>query len=147
MQSLQKPGQGVDDSLEQWLCRIEAQLLVWSYSRQVAVDYADIGDGVAQYRMRVVLHNGSQLHCVERVRLHTNGLRTEKYSFHWQRPDGNLIYRWDNAPHHPELSTFPHHIHESNDERVLPHEAVDVSGVLEKMEKVLAESFQDEFHK
>jgi hypothetical protein len=137
----------VDDSLEQWLCRTEAQLLAWSYSRQVTVDYAEIGDGVAQYRMRVILLNGSQLQCVERARLHPDGLRIEKYSFHWQSPDENLIYRWDNAPHHPELSTFPHHIHESDDVRVLPHEAIDVAGVLEKIEKVLPESFQDEFRK
>lgn len=130
----------MNDSLEQWLCRAEAQLLAWSYSCQVTVDYAEIGDGVAQYRMCVTLLNGSQLHCVERVRLHPDGLRTEKYSFHWQHPDGHLICRWDNAPHHPELSTFPHHIHECDDARVLPHEAMDVAGALERIEKVLAES-------
>jgi len=22
-----------------------------------------------------------------------------------------LIVRWDNAPHHPSVDTFPHHIH------------------------------------
>ena len=34
-----------------------------------------------------------------------------KYSFHWQATDGELIIRWDNAPHHPELSTHPDHKH------------------------------------
>jgi hypothetical protein len=53
--------------------------------------------------------------------------------------DDCLICRWDNAPHHPELSIFPHHIHESDDARVLPHEAMDVAGVLERIEKALAE--------
>lgn len=24
----------------------------------------------------------------------------------------NLIMRWDNAPHHREIETFPHHVHE-----------------------------------
>lgn len=34
------------------------------------------------------------------------------YAFHWERRavDGTL-YRWDNAPHHPEVATFPHHVH------------------------------------
>lgn len=140
--SLPRPGQCVDDALEQWLYRVEAQLLAWPLSRRVTVDYAETGDGVAQYRMRVTLLDGSQLQCVERVCLHPGGLRTEKYSFHWQRADDSLICRWDNAPHHPEISTFPHHVHKSDDVRVLPHKAMDISGVLERIEKVLAGTSQ-----
>jgi hypothetical protein len=34
-----------------------------------------------------------------------------KYSYHWQDESGNLILRWDNAPHHEKISTFPHHRH------------------------------------
>jgi hypothetical protein len=34
-----------------------------------------------------------------------------KYSFHWQTNSGDLITRWDNAPHFPNISTFPHHKH------------------------------------
>jgi len=33
------------------------------------------------------------------------------YSFHWQKENGELIVRWDNAPHHREITTFPHHVH------------------------------------
>lgn len=33
------------------------------------------------------------------------------YSFHWQKADGELIIRWDNAPHHQEIETYPHHMH------------------------------------
>lgn len=35
------------------------------------------------------------------------------YSFHWQKEAGELIVRWDNAPHHLHLKTFPHHRHSS----------------------------------
>lgn len=34
-----------------------------------------------------------------------------KYSFHWQKTTGDLILRWDNAPHFPNLATYPHHKH------------------------------------
>lgn len=49
---------------------------------------------------------------------------SRKYSFHWQDHNGNLISRWDNSPHHEEISTFPHHRHlpgetESSQERNL----------------------------
>jgi len=37
-----------------------------------------------------------------------------KYSYHWQDAEGNLISRWDNSPHHSEISTYPHHRHTSN---------------------------------
>ncbi len=38
-----------------------------------------------------------------------------KYSYHWQDANGKLITRWDNSPHHKEISTFPHHKHLLND--------------------------------
>ncbi|MCP5104436.1 MAG: hypothetical protein GY950_13695 [bacterium] len=34
-----------------------------------------------------------------------------KYSYHWQTGKSDLIARWDNSPHHKNISTFPHHRH------------------------------------
>ncbi len=39
-----------------------------------------------------------------------------KYSFHWKKSNGELIILWDNAPHFPQLTTFPHHKHMENNE-------------------------------
>jgi hypothetical protein len=50
-------------------------------------------------------------------------LRT-KYRFHWQTKEEALIKRWDNARHHPEIDTFPHHLHDGADENVIPHKEV-----------------------
>ncbi len=33
------------------------------------------------------------------------------YSFHWQDEKERLLIRWDNAPHYPKHTTFPHHKH------------------------------------
>ncbi len=38
-----------------------------------------------------------------------------KYSYHWQTKVGDLRSRWDNSPHHKNISTFPHHKHTPND--------------------------------
>ena len=35
-----------------------------------------------------------------------------KYAYHWQDGEGNLIIRWDNAPHWRGVNTFPYHRHE-----------------------------------
>jgi hypothetical protein len=34
-----------------------------------------------------------------------------KYRYHYMAPNQQLVFRYDNAPHHPNLSTFPHHKH------------------------------------
>lgn len=33
------------------------------------------------------------------------------YSYHWQNENRSIILRWDNAPHHKHIRTFPHHKH------------------------------------
>ena len=42
------------------------------------------------------------------------------YSYYWIDPDGNLIEGWDNAPHHPEVDTFPDHAHTRMGVKQLP---------------------------
>jgi len=42
-----------------------------------------------------------------------------RYSYHWeQRAKRGLIYRHDNAPDHPDVSTFPKHFHNCNENTV-----------------------------
>ena len=47
-------------------------------------------------------------------------LAADGYSFHWERrsQDGTL-YRWDDAPHHREVMTFPHHLHSGSESHVI----------------------------
>ena len=40
-----------------------------------------------------------------------DGLR---YRYQYMEDNGNLIFRYDNVPHHPQLSTFPDHKHDKN---------------------------------
>ena len=49
-------------------------------------------------------------------------LKTD-YSYHYQGSDGTLVFRYDNAPHHRQVATFPHHKHttESISEATPPH--------------------------
>lgn len=52
-----------------------------------------------------------------------------KYAFHWQKDSGELIVRWDNAPHFPRLPNFPHHKHFA-DSSVAPGYDIQVDAVL-----------------
>ncbi|MDF1550315.1 MAG: DUF6516 family protein [Bacteroidales bacterium] len=44
--------------------------------------------------------------------------KDRNYSFHWQNKNGELIIRWDNAPHHRALATYPHHLHLRKEENI-----------------------------
>jgi hypothetical protein len=38
------------------------------------------------------------------------------YAYHWeQRRQRGRLFRWDNAPHHPHVSTFPDHLHDGDE--------------------------------
>lgn len=48
-----------------------------------------------------------------------------KYSYYWLSANGTAILGWNNAPHHRNVSTHPHHKHTpegilASDERNLP---------------------------
>jgi hypothetical protein len=36
------------------------------------------------------------------------------YRYHFQDSQDNLVFRYDNTPHFPDLESFPHHKHLSN---------------------------------
>jgi hypothetical protein len=62
-------------------------------------------------RIRAVLSNGDLLEALECVVATPDALQTLTYRIHWQQGAGRLRRRWDNAPHHKEVSTCPHHVH------------------------------------
>jgi len=55
------------------------------------------------------------------------------YAYHYQTPDGIMIFRYDNTPHFPNLATFPHHKHEGSESNVIASVAKDISAVLNEI--------------
>ncbi|AFL95740.1 hypothetical protein CL1_1541 [Thermococcus cleftensis] len=62
------------------------------------------------------------------------------YSFQWQR-NGELIVRWDNAPHHRDVETFPHHKHVGSKDNVQPSREVSLEDVLKAIEERIKPAF------
>ena len=67
-----------------------------------------------------------------------NDERERHYSFHWQDSQGELLLRWDNAPHHKELKTFPHHRH--NKKQIEESTDITLSDVLKCIENTIREN-------
>lgn len=100
-----------------------------------------VSEGIGLLRIRAVLINDDHVQLVERFEEVNSQIVVTKYSFHWQHPDGTLVNRWDNAPHHPELETFPHHRHQGEMVAAFPHPALDLLGVLQVIERLVQAPF------
>jgi len=90
--------------------------------RLIRYDILEIDEEeILVYRFRVSLCDGGLVEMSERVVLKKDEtLETTTYSFHWQNSDNKLVKRWDNAPHHPEIQTYPNHVHIEKEDNVSP---------------------------
>ena len=76
----------------------------------------------------LTLIHGFELHIAEYV-ITEPALTRTKYRYHLQTAGGRLISRWDNAPHHPEVPSFPDRRHDDHG-GVHPSPPIDVPDVL-----------------
>lgn len=65
----------------------------------------------ANLRIRLRFADHSLLEISEALAVEGGSVTWLCYRYHWQHATGHLILRYDNAPHHPEVGTFPHHKH------------------------------------
>lgn len=64
----------------------------------------------ANLRIRVRFYNGCLLELNESIIFQEN-LEHLGYRYHFQGKDNEIIFRYDNTPHFPDLETFPNHKH------------------------------------
>lgn len=101
----------------------------WIESYDV-IDYRKWNEGY-YYRIKIQIENNTLLF----VREYYD--KSERiYSYHWQDVNNELIIRWDNAPHHRQLKTFPHHIHTSDG--IFDNSEISLREVLENIQKQLS---------
>ena len=90
-------------------------------------------------RGSVYFLDGSVLHIREFVTVQ-HGAERYMYAYHYQRPDGNIAFRYDNTPHFPTLSTFPHHKHEGDETNVVAADPPELEQVLTEIRNLIAAS-------
>jgi hypothetical protein len=82
-------------------------------------------------RVRLTLADGSQLEFSEYMqRSPAGGITVITYSYHWADAANQLIRRWDNTPHFPDLPGFPDHIHDGATGEVMPGQPMSIFAVL-----------------
>ena len=77
------------------------------------------------------LSDSSQLEFSEYMQRSSEGeIAVITYSYHWSNADNELIKRWDNAPHYPNLPGFPDHIHDGETGEVTSGQPMSIAAVL-----------------
>lgn len=84
---------------------------------------------------QLTLTSGHELYFAEYVVTHPS-LQRLKYRYHLQQADSSQVVRWDNAPHHPQLATFPHHRHDAHDV-AHPSDMMDLERVLDEIARLI----------
>ncbi|MEK6909571.1 MAG: DUF6516 family protein [Candidatus Aenigmatarchaeota archaeon] len=94
----------------------EIERLLHSYplivSVNIQIEIIDINTGYFKAQVKSV--DDPELHLFEFVTIEDNNPAVEKYRYHYQSSQGKLVKRWNNAKHHPEINTFPHHLHDGD---------------------------------
>ncbi len=91
--------------------KIEKQLNSFplTISVKFQTEVVDIDRGY--YKAKAKFVDGSELHLFEYLKIKEDEVAVEKYRYHYQGSDEELIKRWDNSKHYPNLDNFPEHIH------------------------------------
>jgi len=63
------------------------------------------------------------------------GVAVDKYRFQYMGTDGQMIFRYDNAPHHPGTTSFPHHKHSPG--RVIPSSMPAIKDLLNEISAII----------
>lgn len=90
-------------------------------------------EGIIEGRLR--FWDGSLLEFVEVLVEHGVVLIKTDYAYHYQSAEDQLVFRYDNAPHHPEITTHPHHKHIPTG--IEPATAPHIGGVLQEIDNYL----------
>jgi hypothetical protein len=83
---------------------------------------------IMEFRVRLKLTDNSILEITE---IFVFDISKRKYSFQWMDENYDLKIRWDNAPHHRQIATFPHHKHIEQEENIHESEEPTVEEILE----------------
>ncbi|MGB2928764.1 MAG: DUF6516 family protein [Desulfobacterales bacterium] len=65
-------------------------------------------------RIRVRFKSGYLFELNEAAIVEADQFKRLNYRYHFQDSQNNLVFRYDNTPHFPDLESFPHHKHLSN---------------------------------
>lgn len=97
--------------LDAHVAAIEAAIRGCAVAATYSLNAVQLSPDTGYVEGEILYIDGSRLVFFEFLRQIAAGLDREKYRYHFMDGGNQLLFRYDNAPHHPGLTTFPHHKH------------------------------------
>jgi hypothetical protein len=79
------------------------------------VSFREIDENEFYIKAILKFVRGHVLHLAEYVVIVNDQVVRTKYRYQLLDAENKFVARWDNAPHHKEIATFPHHRHDATD--------------------------------
>jgi hypothetical protein len=128
--------------IEDYFLQLETLIRTTGIVQSSRVTYDKRSTYVGYVRGEIYFLDASCLHLREYVNTE-RGAERYVYAYHYQRPDGSLIFRYDNTRHYRALPTFPHHKHLADDMDVVPAPAPDLPAVVDEIRQIVVMAFRD----
>jgi len=97
--------------VESYIDELIQQVVISSAVSSLEVIRQEAFEENGYLRLKCLLFDGGLLEFAMYIQVLRSEVHLETYSFHWQGAKGDLIKRWDNVKQHPEIDTYPDHLH------------------------------------
>jgi len=124
--------------IEEYFARIRSFLEDLAIAQSFEIETDTRAEYIGFIRGIVYFQDGTILHIREFVDVELS-INRGKYSYQYIDQDAQLIFRYDNAPHHQKLniSTFPHHKHEQQENNIVSSNAPFLEQVCQEIEQII----------
>jgi len=106
-----------------------------AFIESIDVEYEAKSKTVGLIHGTVGMVDGSTLQFMELVNIKRDKMTRPKYRFHFMDSADKMVFRFDNAPHHLEVTTYPHHKHIRGEEKPKPSKEIGLRDVLLEIEE------------
>jgi hypothetical protein len=121
--------------LNQYLHRLYDTIISRGYVEIERLDFDKLPGRQGIIEGRLKFHNGSLLEFDEVIILRNEQIVMLRYAYHYQNESAEVIFRYDNAPHYPNILTYPYHKHVGS--AVEPAKILDLSDILREIEQLI----------
>ena len=124
--------------MKDYFSEIQNLLREFAFIENVDVEYEAKSKTVGIIHGTVGMVDGSTLQFLELINIKGDEVTRPKYRFHFMDSADEMVFRYDIAPHHPEVATHPHHKHIRDEEKTKQSEEIGLRDVLSEIEEMIS---------
>ena len=123
--------------VKDYFSEIQNLLRRFAFIEDVDVEYEIKSKTVGIIHGTIGMVDGSTLQFLELINIKEEEKTRPKYRFHLMDCSDKIIFRYDNAPHHPEIATHPHHKHIPGEDEPKQSKEIGLRDVLSEIEGMI----------